>query len=86
MTKDRQERRPRGERVRFRKPRRKVCAFCADKVTVIDYKDLTRIKRYTTEKGKILSRRITGNCTKHQRRLTRAIKRARAIALLPYAT
>ncbi len=65
--------------------RRKVCAFCADKeLTFIDYKDVNKLKRYISERGKILPRRISGNCAKHQRALTVAIKRARHIALLPY--
>lgn len=67
------------------KPRKKVCGFCADKVEKIDYKDINRLKKYVTERGKILPRRINGNCAKHQRELTRAIKRARQIALLPYS-
>lgn len=67
----------------FRKTRRKVCNFCVDKVTLIDYKDIGKIRRFVTEKGKMLSRRITGNCAKHQRLLTSAVKRARVIALLP---
>jgi small subunit ribosomal protein S18 len=68
---------------RIRK-RKKVCNFCIDKMNVIDYKDTNRIKKYISERGKILPRRITGNCAKHQRALTIAIKRARHIALLPY--
>lgn len=68
---------------RIRK-RKKVCNFCIDKMNVIDYKDTNRIKKYISERGKILPRRITGNCAKHQRALTVAIKRARHIALLPY--
>ena len=64
--------------------RKKVCVFCADKNAVIDYKDVNKLKRYISERGKILPRRITGNCAKHQRALTVAIKRARHIALLPY--
>ena len=65
--------------------RKKVCAFCADKEhDVIDYKDVNKLKRYVSERGKILPRRITGNCAKHQRALTVAIKRARHIALMPY--
>ncbi|MDR2006838.1 MAG: 30S ribosomal protein S18 [Acidaminococcales bacterium] len=67
-----------------RRVRRKVCNFCADKVENIDYKDLSRLRRYITERGKILPRRISGCCAKHQRRLTTAIKRARNIALLPF--
>ena len=72
-------RRPRG-----RKPRRKVCQFCVDKIEHIDYKDLPRLRRFVTERGKILPRRTTGTCAAHQRQLTVAIKRARQIALLPY--
>ncbi|MFN8627892.1 MAG: 30S ribosomal protein S18 [Candidatus Binatia bacterium] len=66
--------------------RRKVCRFCADKDTVIDYKDTRALSSFVTERGKIVPSRITGNCAKHQRRLTTAIKRARAIALLPFTT
>ncbi|MCF6462823.1 30S ribosomal protein S18 [Clostridium sp. Cult1] len=67
------------------KPRKRVCNFCVDKVEHIDYKDINKLKKYVTERGKILPRRISGNCAKHQRELTRAIKRARQIALLPYS-
>lgn len=67
-----------------RPKRRKVCNFCADKITVIDYKDVARLKKYITERGKILPRRVTGNCAGHQRALTDAIKRSREIALMPY--
>ena len=76
---DRAARRPRG-----RKPRRKVCQFCVEKVQHIDYKDITRLRRFTSERGKILPRRMTGTCAKHQRQLSTAIKRARIIALMPY--
>lgn len=72
------------KRERGRKPKKKVCSFCVDKVADIDYKDVGRIRRYTTERGKILPRRISGNCAKHQRQVTLAIKRARMIALLPF--
>ena len=65
-------------------PRRKVCRFCADSTMIIDYKDSKLMKHFTSERGKIIPRRITGNCAKHQRKLTAAIKRARQIALLPY--
>ena len=64
--------------------RKKVCVFCGDKNGEIDYKDVNKLKRYVSERGKILPRRITGNCAKHQRALTVAIKRARHIALMPY--
>ena len=64
--------------------RKKVCVFCGDKNNTIDFKDVNKLKRYVSERGKILPRRITGNCAKHQRALTVAIKRARHIALMPY--
>ena len=76
---DRAARRPRGRRLR-----RKVCQFCVDKVEHIDYKEIARLRRYINERGKILPRRMSGTCAKHQRQLSVAIKRARAIALLPY--
>ena len=66
--------------------RRKVCQFCVDKAEYIDYKDTVKLKRYLSERGKILPRRTTGVCAMHQRELTEAIKRARQIALLPYVT
>ena len=72
------------KRERGRRPRRKVCSFCVDKVEEIDYKDVAKLRRYITERGKILPRRISGNCAKHQRQVTVAIKRARNIALLPF--
>ncbi|MBQ5672912.1 MAG: 30S ribosomal protein S18, partial [Phascolarctobacterium sp.] len=65
------------KRERGRRPRRKVCSFCVDKVEEIDYKDVAKLRRYVTERGKILPRRISGTCAKHQRQLTTAIKRAR---------
>ena len=64
--------------------RKKVCQFCVDHLDEIDYKDVAKLKRYITEKGKILPRRQTGTCAKHQRLVTVAIKRAREMALLPY--
>ena len=64
--------------------RKKVCQFCADKTEVIDYKDVDKLKKYVTERGKILPKRITGTCAIHQREVTKAIKRARIVALLPY--
>lgn len=67
-----------------RKGRRKVCQFCAEKVEVIDYKDVAKLRKFTSERAKILPRRVTGTCAKHQRELTTAIKRARHLALLPY--
>jgi small subunit ribosomal protein S18 len=71
---------------RQRRMKKKVCAFCVDKVETIDYKDIAKLKKYITERGKILPRRISGNCAKHQREVTVAIKRARTVALLPYTT
>ena len=64
--------------------RKKVCQFCADKTERIDYKDVEKLRRYVTERGKILPKRITGTCSMHQREVTTAIKRARIVALLPY--
>lgn len=71
---------------RARRSKRKVCAFCVDKAESIDYKDINKLRKYVTERGKILPRRISGTCAKHQRQLTDAIKRARNIALLPFTT
>lgn len=64
--------------------KKRVCIFCADKKNTINYKEVSKLKRYISERGKILPRRITGNCAKHQRALTIAIKRSRHIALMPY--
>ena len=72
--------------VRMNRKKKKVCVFCAEKVENIDYKDVARLRKFTSERAKILPRRITGTCAKHQRELTEAIKRARQIALLPYVT
>lgn len=66
----------------YKSNRRKVCQFCVDKTEAIDYKDVAKLKKYVTEKGKILPRRQTGCCAMHQRELTRAIKRARTVALI----
>lgn len=66
--------------------RRKVCSFCVDKATEIDYKDVAKIRRFVSERGKILPRRMSGTCAKHQRWLATAIKRARKVALLPYTS
>ena len=79
----------RGDRMRRplgRKQRRKVCTFCVDKIQHIDYKDVLRLRRFTNERGKILPRRMSGTCAKHQRQLSVAIKRARTVALMPYTT
>ena len=86
---DRGERRTKGVGRGFRRRgmgRRKVCRFCADKGMLIDYKDTRVLGSFLSERGKIIPSRITGNCARHQRQLTVAIKRARTVALLPYAT
>lgn len=78
---------PKGKRAsakKDRRPKRKVCNLCVDRVDGLDYKDTTRLRKYVSERGKILPRRISGNCAAHQRALTTAIKRARVIALLPF--
>ena len=72
--------------MRGRKPKKKVCAFCVEKAESIDYKDVAKLRRYISDRAKILPRRITGTCAQHQRQLTEAIKRARHIALLPFTT
>jgi len=73
-----------GRRMTFH--RRKVCRFCADSSLIIEYKDPRMLRMFTTERGKIIPRRISGNCAKHQRVLTQAVKRARNIAILPFTT
>ncbi len=69
---------------RDKRKKRRQCNFCADKIENINYKEIPKLRRYITERGKILPRRITGNCAQHQRQITVAIKRARTMALLPY--
>lgn len=69
---------------KFRPRRRKVCSFCVDKVSIIDYKNVGRIRRYLSDRGKIVPRQASGNCARHQRLMASAIKRARHVALLPY--
>lgn len=68
----------------YRRPRKKVCVFCAEHIDTIDYKDADKLRKYISDKGKILPRRVTGCCAKHQRKVTEAVKRARTIDLLPY--
>lgn len=70
--------------MRGKRARKKVCAFCVDRAEHIDYKDVAKLRRYLSEHGKIVPRRVTGTCAHHQRELTVAIKRARHLALLPY--
>ena len=82
---DKKAERPEGQmRRRPMRRRKKVCAFCADANKALDYKDVALLKKYVSERGKILPKRITGTCAVHQREVTRAIKRARIVALLPY--
>ena len=81
--KENNNRRPNSK---MRRSKKKVCAFCSDKAEAIDYKDTAKLRKYVTERGKILPRRISGTCAKHQRQLTDAIKRSRNIALLPFTT
>ena len=71
-------------RERGRRPKKKVCSFCVDKVDRVDFKEANRLRRYVSERGKMLPRRVSGNCAKHQRQLTVAIKQARVMALLPF--
>ena len=80
------ERPERDNRRGGRKSRKKVCAFCVDKIEAIDYKDISRLRRFVSERAKILPRRVTGTCARHQRELTVAIKRARYLSLLPYTS
>ena len=82
---DRAENAVRTQRPMMRR-RKKVCIFCADKVDFIDYKDSAKLRKFISERGKILPRRISGTCAKHQRELNIAIKRARQVALRPYVT
>ena len=81
------ENRPERENRRMgaRKGRKKVCVFCVDKVNDLDYKDISKLRRFISERAKILPRRVTGTCACHQRNLTQAIKRARHLALLPFS-
>ena len=78
---ERDNRRPGG-----RKGRKKVCSFCVDKIETIDYKDVAKLRRFISERAKILPRRVTGTCARHQRQLTVAIKRSRHLALLPFSS
>ena len=86
MERNHSERPERPSRPAGRRPRKKVCAFCVDKAEHIDYKDVAKLRRYLSERAKIVPRRVTGTCARHQRELTVAIKRARQIALLPFVS
>ena len=87
---ERQSRERRGgfdpRKRRYRPFRKKVCRFCVKKIDYVDYKDTGLLRSYITDRGKILSNKVTGNCAKHQRNLCRAVKRARVIGLLPFTT
>lgn len=84
MEENRREFTPRSDRPQRGRRRRKVCMFCVDKITQVDYKDVAKLRKFMSDRGKIMPRRMTGACAHHQRQLTDAIKRARHIALLPY--
>lgn len=79
------EKQEKDNRKNFRRSRKKACTFCVDKVESIDYKDVAKLRRFLSERAKILPRRITGTCAHHQRELTIALKRARQLALLPFS-
>jgi small subunit ribosomal protein S18 len=70
----------------LRKPKKKVCVFCKDKASAIDYKDTTLLRKYISDRGKIRARRVTGNCAQHQRDIATAVKNSREMALLPYTS
>lgn len=72
--------------VKDRRPKRKPCSFCTERAIAVSYRDVPRLKKFVSERGKIVPRRISGNCAKHQRMLTTAVKRARLIAFLPFVT
>ena len=74
------------KRDKTRKAKKKICQFCVDKIEAVDYKEVGKLRRFLTERGKILPRRISGNCAKHQRQLTVSIKRSRHLALMPFVT
>lgn len=83
---DPRDRRQGKKEWRGRRPKRRNCQFCSEKATFVDYKDINRLRRFVTERGKILPRRVSGNCARHQRVLAVAVKRARELALLPYTS
>lgn len=84
--KDKKDKKDKGKKKRRAFPRRKICRFCADKKAKVDYRDPNSLKYFITERGKIIPRRISGNCASHQRKVAKAIKRARQIALMPYTS
>lgn len=78
--------RPAKAKAKDRRPKRKPCSFCIEKAVDVSYRDVNRLRKYVSERGKIVPRRISGNCAKHQRMLTLAVKRARTIAFLPFVS
>jgi small subunit ribosomal protein S18 len=86
MPKVQRRRREKDEKAWQKKQKKKICQFCKDKVDHIDYKDANTLRKYVSERGKIRSRRVTGNCVQHQRDVAMAVKNAREMALLPYST
>jgi small subunit ribosomal protein S18 len=83
---DRDERRPKRDDRRERKGKKKFCQFCADKADYVDYKDVALLRKFMSDRGKIRARRVTGNCSQHQRLVATAVKNAREMALLPYTS
>jgi small subunit ribosomal protein S18 len=77
---------PRGAAKPIKKGKKKYCQFCADKTDYIDYKDIALLRKFVSDRGKIRARRVTGNCSQHQRRVATAVKNAREMAILPYST
>ena len=86
MPKFQRKRREKDEKAWQKKQKKKICQFCKDKVDHVDYKDVSSLRKYVSERGKIRSRRVTGNCVQHQRDVAMAVKNAREMALLPYST
>jgi ribosomal protein S18 len=83
---DRDDRRPKRDDRRERKGKKKFCQFCADKTDYVDYKDVALLRKFMSDRGKIRARRVTGNCSQHQRLVATAVKNAREMALLPYTS
>jgi ribosomal protein S18 len=86
MPKVQRKRREKDEKAWQKKQKKKICQFCKDKVDYVDYKDVSALRKYVSERGKIRSRRVTGNCVQHQSDVAQAVKNAREMALLPYST
>ena len=86
MGKPQRRRREKEEKGWLKKPRKKYCVFCKDKVDYVDFKDVTLLRKFVSDRGKIRARRVTGNCSQHQRDVASAVKNAREMALLPYSS